>query len=119
VEVDVNTRRTGDLGERIAAAYLALRGYEILDKNYRFARREVDLVARHGGSIVAVEVKLRRGKRFGSAAEAVGPAKLARLQTALIGIAADTGWRLSPRVDVIAIDVDGHGMTLEHIVGAG
>ena len=115
----MNTKQTGELGERIAAAFLALKGYEILETNFRYARREVDLVARHGGSIVAVEVKLRRGRRFGSAAQAVGRAKLARLRTALLGIAAETGGRLCPRVDVVAIDLDddASGMTVEHIVG--
>ena len=57
----MNTRRTGELGERIAAAFLAIKGYEIIDTNYRFARREIDLVARDGAAVVAVEVKLRRG----------------------------------------------------------
>lgn len=115
----VDTKRRGDLGETIAAAFLTIKGYEIIDSNYRFARREVDLVARHRGSIVAVEVKLRRGRGFGSAAQAVGPKKLARLRTALVGIAGEAGWRLSPRIDVVAIDLDdaGERMVVEHIVG--
>lgn len=115
----MNTRETGELGERIAAAFLALKGYDIIETNFRYARREVDLVARHGGFIVAVEVKLRRGRRFGSAAQAVGPRKLARLRTALLGIAAETGGRFAPRVDVVAIDLDedARGMTVEHIIG--
>jgi putative endonuclease len=109
----------GELGERIAAAFLAIKGYEIVDANYRYARREVDLVARHGGCIVAVEVKLRRGRRFGTAVEAVGARKLARLRTALLGIAGECDRRLSPRVDVVAIDLDDDGarMVVEHIVG--
>jgi putative endonuclease len=116
----VDTRRRGELGETIAAAFLAIKGYEIIDKNYRYARREVDLVARVGGHIVAVEVKLRRGNRFGRSAEAVDARKLARIRTALTGMIKDTGWRLSPRIDVVAIDLDdaGERMVVEHIVGA-
>jgi putative endonuclease len=117
--VDVNTTQRGELGERIAAAFLAIKGYEIVERNYRYARREVDLVARQGGWIVAVEVKLRRGRQFGSAAEAVGTRKLSRLRTALSGIAGERGWRLAPRIDVVAIDVDegGQRMVVEHLVG--
>jgi putative endonuclease len=115
----MNTRRRGELGEAIAAAFLKIKGYEIVDQNYRFARREVDLVARDGGDIVAVEVKLRRGRGFGVAAEAVDPRKLARLRTALGGIAEGIGWGLLPRIDVVAIDIDDDGrrMVVEHIVG--
>jgi Holliday junction resolvase-like predicted endonuclease len=66
-----------------------------------------------------VEVKLRRGRRFGTAVEAVGARKLARLRTALLGIAGECDRRLSPRVDVVAIDLDDDGarMVVEHIVG--
>jgi len=116
----MNTRQRGELGETIAAAFLAIKGYEIIDRNYRFARREVDLVARDGGNIVAVEVKLRRGRGFGTAAEAVDRRKLARLRTALAGIVEGLGRGLLPRIDVVAIDIDDSGdrMVVEHIVGA-
>jgi putative endonuclease len=115
----VNTRRTGALGERIAAAFLAIKGYEILDTNYRFARREVDLVARDGATLVAVEVKLRRGGARGVAAQAIDRRKLARIEQALAGMMRDTRLQLAPRVDVVAIDVDGDGrrMVVEHFLG--
>ena len=115
----MNTRRSGALGERIAAAFLALKGYEILDTNYTFARREVDLVARHGGWMVAVEVKLRRGGNYGVAAQAVDGRKLERIRTALYGLIRDAGGRLAPRIDVVAIDVDAAAdrMVVEHYVG--
>jgi len=114
-----NTRRRGDLGEVIAGAFLAIKGYQIIEKNYRFAGREVDLVARDRGSIVAVEVKLRRGSRFGVAAQGVDARKLERLRVALSGIARDRGLRLSPRIDVVAIDLDERAerMVVEHLVG--
>ena len=66
--VGMNKRAVGELGERIASAFLAVKGYEILEKNIRYARREIDILARDGGTLVAVEVKLRRGRRFGKAA---------------------------------------------------
>lgn len=115
----MHTRATGELGERIAAAFLTLKGYRILDANVRVARREVDLVASDGIAIVAVEVKLRRGSRYGSAAEAIDERKLARLRVALSGIARELGNHGSPRIDVVTIDIDeaGDRMTVEHYVG--
>jgi putative endonuclease len=113
----VNTKKFGDIGERIAAQFLRLKGFELIESNVRFARREVDLLARDGGYLVAVEVKLRWGAAYGAAAEAVDGRKLARVQTALMGFARES--KLQPRVDVVAIDVDpsGERMTLEHYVG--
>jgi putative endonuclease len=115
----MSTRATGELGERIAAAFLRLKGFEIVDANVRVARREVDLVASDGNSIVAVEVKLRWGRRFGAAVEAIDERKLARIRVALSGIAREMGDARSPRIDVVTIDVDESGdrMTVEHYVG--
>jgi putative endonuclease len=115
----MNTRATGELGERIAAAFLKLKGFEIVDANVRVARREVDLVARDGNAIVAVEVKLRWGRRFGAAVEAIDQRKLARIRVALSGIARELGDAGSPRIDVVTIDVDesGERMSVEHYVG--
>jgi len=115
----MHTRASGELGERIAAAFLTLKGYRIVDANVRVARREVDLVARDGNAIVAVEVKLRWGRRFGAAVEAIDDRKLARLRVALAGLARESGDSGSPRIDVVTIDVDetGDRMTVELYVG--
>lgn len=117
----VNTRRRGELGEAVAAAFLTLKGYEIVERNVRFARREVDLVARDGGALVVVEVKLRWGGRYGTAAEAIDERKLGRLRTALAGIMRDAPRGLTPRIDVVAVDVDESAdrMVVEHFVGVG
>jgi len=115
----VNTREFGDIGERIAGAFLRLKGFELLDANVRYARREVDILARDGSYLVAVEVKLRRGRGFGVAGEAVDARKLARVSLALSGIARNMKSNLLPRVDVVTIDVDESGdrMAVEHYIG--
>jgi putative endonuclease len=117
--VVVHKRATGELGERIASAFLAVKGYEILQKNVRYARREIDILARDGGALVAVEVKLRRGRGFGTAAQAIDARKLRRVKLALEGVVADRGTRLAPRVDVVAIDFDEDmaSMVVSHLIG--
>ncbi len=67
-------------GERQAAAWYEQRGYEILARNWRCPEGELDLVARKGATIVFCEVKTRTGSSFGIPAEAVTPAKQARLR---------------------------------------
>lgn len=55
-------RRSGEIGqagERAAERYLRRRGYVILERNFRSAGGEVDLVALHRDEVVFVEVKTR------------------------------------------------------------
>ena len=80
-----NDRRTrGRAGEAAAAQALTARGYRVVARNLRMGRGEIDLVCEHGGDIVFVEVKARRGAEFGTPAEAV----TARKQRALLALAA-------------------------------
>lgn len=67
--------RLGRWGERWAARHLEARGFTILDRNFRFHRSEIDLVARRGGLVVFVEVKARAGAGYGHPLEAVTRAK--------------------------------------------
>ena len=70
----------GRLGEDAAARHLAARGYQIVSRNVRADRVELDLIARRGTLLVFVEVKTRRGVRHASAAEAVDRRKQGRLR---------------------------------------
>ncbi|MDO4552069.1 MAG: YraN family protein [Bacillota bacterium] len=73
----------GQWGEELAAAWLAERGYRILERNFRCRSGEIDLVALEGDCLVFVEVKSRRSLSFGSPCEGVTGEKRRRLlQTA-------------------------------------
>jgi len=65
----------GRRGEDAAARYLEDHGWVILARNYRFGRREVDLVIRRTGILAFVEVKTRAGDGFGSPEAAITPLK--------------------------------------------
>jgi putative endonuclease len=73
-------RQLGDAGEDLAAAALKKQGYKILERNYFTPLGEIDLIARHRGDLVFIEVKTRKSLRFGAPQDAVTPAKQARLQ---------------------------------------
>ena len=106
-----------DLGlraEAAAATWLTGRGWRVLARRWRSASGEIDLVCLdETGTLVGVEVKLRRTGRAGSAVEALDRRRLARLRGALTDYArrewlggadlrvdlvtatpADDGWRL-------------------------
>ncbi|MDP8972669.1 MAG: YraN family protein [Actinomycetota bacterium] len=75
-----SSRQKGNRGEDLALRYLARKGYEILERNYRTRHGEIDLVMRGERVLVFVEVKLRRGTEFGDPLEAVVPRKQTRLR---------------------------------------
>ncbi len=49
--------RVGQEGEKVAAAYLSRKGYEITETNWRTRNGEIDIICRDGGCLVFVEVK--------------------------------------------------------------
>jgi len=50
----MNRRAEGTRGEDLAAAYLERSGYRIIERNYRFERGEIDLIARDGDELVFI-----------------------------------------------------------------
>lgn len=78
----VSTHQKGKWGEERAAAYLMMKGYRVLERNYRVPQGEIDLVASKNGTVVFVEVKARKGKLQGTPLEAVSPHKVGRLSAA-------------------------------------
>ena len=67
----MNTRVKGRRGEDVAAEYLQMEGYTILDRNYTCKIGEVDIVAWDGEFVVFVEVKARADATFGMPRQAV------------------------------------------------
>ena len=115
----MNRKVLGELGEQIASVFLQVKGFTIVAKNYRYARREIDLIARRENVLAAVEVKLRRGNRFGEAVEAVDSRKIARLHIALEGFTRTFPEPVDPRIDLVVIDLssDSYEMRVRHIEG--
>lgn len=96
-------RTLGQWGEEQAAQWLRQRGWRILAKNFRCRMGEIDLVAENGTYLAFVEVKLRKDDRFGSACEAVTPAKQRRLRIAAEYYLMGHPTELQPRFDVAEV----------------
>ena len=97
-------RRLGQRGEQMAAERLAGLGYEIVERNYRCPAGEIDLVARQGGRWVFVEVRTRRGGRFGTPEESVTARKRAHIiASAQHYLQAHDALEADWRIDAVAI----------------
>lgn len=107
---------TGESGELIAAAHLARLGMQILCSRYRCREGEIDIVARHGDTIVFAEVKARRS-RFGSPAEAVGSRKRARmLLAAQAWLFENGGEEQSCRFDIVEVIFQADGRAVVNLI---
>jgi len=101
----------GRFGEERAAEHLRSLGYQIVEKNYRIRRGEIDIIARHRGDIVFVEVKTRKSDGFGAPAEAVGFRKQARLKILAAAWLSSKGLsNANCRFDVVSYTLDGDKM---------
>ncbi|NJK86413.1 MAG: YraN family protein [Bacteroidales bacterium] len=65
--------------EKIAVEYLIQQGFEILDVNWRFNHKEIDVIARNEKEIVFVEVKSRKSSYFGAPEESVNRKKTTKI----------------------------------------
>jgi len=95
---------TGRTGESLAARFLEGRGMEILARNHRTSRGEVDLVCRDGDVICFVEVRTKRSEEMGTPEESIGRRKARRVVAAATDWAVRHGGLERPmRFDVVAI----------------
>jgi putative endonuclease len=109
----------GRRGEEAAARHLIGLGWRILDRNWRCAEGELDIVAHDGAEIVVCEVKTRSSTDYGTPAEAVTPAKAARLRRlAVRWLIAHAIGGTAVRIDVIGLVADGPSrFTVDHLRG--
>ena len=98
-----NNLRTGNTGEDMAIKYLESKGYEILSRNWRYEKAELDIVCRKGGITVFTEVKTRRTLYFGHPEEGVTPAKQRHLSRAANGYVMAFDVHGDLRFDIISV----------------
>jgi putative endonuclease len=97
--------KPGTAAERRVARWYRLRGWRVLGTNVWAAGYELDLVVRRGRALRFVEVKEKRGARFGDPLEMVGREKQRRIRRAAEAwlAAHPEAAELLPAYDVIAV----------------
>ena len=93
----------GKKGEKIAINYLIENGYIILEKNYRYLKAEVDIIAKKNNVLAAVEVKTRSTDHFGNPQDFVSPKKIKLLLSAIDYYVNEKDLDVEVRFDIIAI----------------
>ena len=108
----------GKQGENLATEYLAGKGYEILHRNWRYGRSEVDIIARIGNDWVFVEVKTRETDYFGYPEESVDKAKQKQLQKAADAYVDEHPIEGEIRFDIVAVILNNNKQEIHHIEDA-
>ena len=111
---------TGVKGEEIATDYLIEKGYTILERNWRFRKSEIDIIAQIRSQLVIVEVKSRSSTRHQQPYEAVTKTKQGHLISAANAYIEEKECSLECRFDVISIvfDKTTSAHAVEHIKDA-
>ncbi|WP_308753513.1 YraN family protein [uncultured Anaerotruncus sp.] len=120
------TRRRGTLGEEFAAKKLAEAGYEILARNWRSGRNEIDLILQKGGVIAFVEVKTRAQNALAAPAASVAKAQRRRIALAAVAYLRERGiyntGAVQPRFDLFEVVTERPGSNVvtrwAHLAGA-
>ena len=73
------SRAAGASAEALASQYLVHKGFRVLDRNFTVKGGEIDLVCDDAGTLVFVEVRSRKGSRYGTPAETISATKRRRI----------------------------------------
>jgi len=98
----------GAMAENRARSWLEKQGLQLLEKNYRTTRGEIDLIMQDGDTLVFVEVRMRLNERFATAAQSIDHRKQQRIiSTAQHYLQAQGLWEKIPcRFDAICLQRD-------------
>ena len=115
---EMNKRKFGIIGEKIAQGFLFNKGYEVLETNFYTKKGEIDIIAKYNNCIVFVEVKTRTNLKFGTPAMAVNTIKRKHIKNvAKIFLYLNRLYNNEIRFDVIEVLIKDGKCMINHIEG--
>ena len=108
----------GKEGEQLAVDFLIKNGYEIKERNWRFQKAEVDIIAQKNNTLIAVEVKTRSSDYFGNPQDFIKQQKINLLVKAIDEYVNTNDLHVEVRFDVIGIIKNKKETKTEHFKDA-
>ncbi len=108
----------GKKGEQLAVDFLLKNNYEIIERNYRFDKAEVDIIAKKNDILAVIEVKTRSTSDFGNPEDFVKPKQIQRLVKAVDEYVNVNNLDVEVRFDIIAIVKKAGAFNIEHLKNA-
>lgn len=110
--------KKGNEGEQAAAEFLIAKGYEVVERNYRYKRSEIDLIVKKDNFLVFVEVKVRSSLAFGFPEQFVDNRKAEKVLEGAAHYIFDRNWTGHVRYDIVAISLRGKHTEIKHVEDA-
>lgn len=108
----------GKKGEQLAVDFLIENGYDIVERNYRFNKAEVDIIAQKEDVLAIIEVKTRSTTDFGNPQDFVKPKQIKNLVKAVDEYVTVNNLEVDVRFDIIAIVKEKKEFKIEHLEDA-
>ena len=108
----------GKKGEQLAVDYLTKEGYKIEERNWRFQKAEIDIIASKQETIISIEVKTRSSKDFGNPQDFVNSKKIKLMVVAMNEYVLMKNLDIEVRFDIIAITKIKEEFVINHIKDA-
>lgn len=108
----------GKKGEDLAVVHLLKNGYAIVERNWRFQKAEIDIIAQKGNTLAIVEVKTRSSDYFGNPQDFITPKKIKLLVAAVDAYVTQRNLDVEVRFDIIAIINKKNTFSIEHLTDA-
>lgn len=109
----------GKRGEDLAAEYLQNKGYKILDRNWRFERTELDIIAEWEGRLIFIEVKTKKTDVILAPEVSVGPSKRRNIVDTANRYMEYVEYFHEIRFDIISIQIHSNAShTIKHLEDA-
>lgn len=109
----------GKWGENVAASYLMRKGYRIIERDWRYSHKDIDIIAVYDDTLVFVEVKTRRNDDFMRPEQAVDWKKIKNITLAANNYVKTHRIDLQLRFDIVSIvGSEGGECKIDHIENA-
>lgn len=108
----------GREGEQFAVDFLQQKGYRIIQRNYRYLKAEIDIIAQKEGILAIVEVKSRNSYFLEDIADTVNAKKIKLVVMAANHYVVHNNLDVEVRFDIIILLKQYRKFTIEHIENA-
>ena len=108
----------GKTGEQLAVNYLINKGDKIIERNWRFQKAEIDIIATKENTLISVEVKTRSTNDYGKPQDFVNPKKIKLMVLAMNEYILKNNLDIELRFDIIAITKNKSSFNVEHFQDA-
>ncbi|NQY06394.1 MAG: YraN family protein [Flavobacteriaceae bacterium] len=108
----------GRIGEDLAVDFLMNQGYEILERNWRYRKAEIDIIAQKDGMLSIVEVKTRNSYYFGEPESFVSKKKMKLLIVASDHFVIKNDFDVEVSFDIVSIVKNTQITDIKHIKNA-